>query len=124
MIVNMPAPVSKRDVETPRWSVASSRVGIAENDVPALTNPQESGVHERVRASVEGSVARDLRLRRTSSDGSTGWQPPLRVEAAFYAGLAISQECGPALRTSSETWDSNFRKFSRKRSASFLACSS
>ena len=27
--------------------------------------------------------------------------------AAFYAGLAISQECGPALRTSSETWDSN-----------------
>ena len=69
-------------------------------------------------------MARDLRLRRTSSDGSMGWQPPLRVEAAFYAGLAISQECGPALRTSSETWDSNLEKFSRKRSASFLACSS
>jgi hypothetical protein len=52
------------------------------------------------------------------------WQPPLRLEAAFYAGLAIGQECGPALRTSSETSDSNFEKFSRKRSASFLACSS
>jgi hypothetical protein len=57
---------------------------------------------------------------RSSTDSLT----TLAVEAAFYAGLAISQECGPALRTSSETWDSNFEKFSRKRSASFLACSS
>jgi hypothetical protein len=73
MIVNTHAPNGKRDVGTPPIIVASSRVGIVDNDAPALTN---------------------------------------------------AQECGPALRISSETWDSNLRKFSRKRSASFLACSS
>jgi hypothetical protein len=46
----MHAPDGKRDVETPKWSVASSRVGIVENAAPALTNPQESGVHELARA--------------------------------------------------------------------------
>ena len=52
MIVNMHAQDGKRDVETPRTTVASSRVGIVENDAPALTNTQESGVHELARRAV------------------------------------------------------------------------
>jgi hypothetical protein len=55
-IVNMHAPDGKRDVETPKWSVASSRVGIVENAAPALTNPQESGVHELARAAVYSAL--------------------------------------------------------------------
>jgi hypothetical protein len=51
MIVNMHAPEGKRDVETPRWSVASSRVGIVENDAPALDYSKRAYQNRHTRVS-------------------------------------------------------------------------